>query len=199
MKTMRTFRNTVDLDKFSTKDVDILDIAHGLSQICRYNGACPMPYYVGDHAIRVADRVWDRTRDPLPTLLALHHDDTEIYIGDQIRPIKDSLFIKLEGAELVPFSVYEDQLLDVVLGALIPPEAVRTSTAWAMVREADDEVLQEEMFHMWGTVCPDQALAPHPKLHARTSHEAERDFLFAHRRLLMQFSPPCPLATGDFR
>lgn len=64
-------------------DVDIRDIAHGLSMQCRYNGQCFEFYSIAEHSVRVAHLVPDELR-----LLALLHDAAEAYIGDMVRPLK---------------------------------------------------------------------------------------------------------------
>lgn len=65
------------------EDVDIYDIAHHLSLICRYNGACRDFYSVAQHACNVSDRLPEHLR-----LGGLMHDSTEAYCHDIIRPLK---------------------------------------------------------------------------------------------------------------
>lgn len=65
------------------EDVCIRDIAHHLSLICRFNGACRTHYSVAQHSVLVADLI--------PAPLKLHgllHDATEAYVGDMVRPLK---------------------------------------------------------------------------------------------------------------
>ena len=63
--------------------VDLHDIAHGLSHACRYAGQCRTFYSVAQHAVAVSLLC--------PTLEALHHDDTEAYMGDMNKPLKDMI------------------------------------------------------------------------------------------------------------
>ena len=68
------------------EDVNINDIAHHLSLICRFGGAVKQFYSVGQHSLFVADLL------PKPLKLqGLMHDATEAYIGDMIRPLKLSM------------------------------------------------------------------------------------------------------------
>lgn len=59
------------------------DIAHGLSQICRYGGQSLHFYSVAQHCCMVSDFL------PLKwKLLGLMHDAAEAYVGDMVRSIK---------------------------------------------------------------------------------------------------------------
>lgn len=59
------------------------DIAHALSQICRYGGHAMFPYSVAQHSVLTASLV------PFAMgLEALMHDAAEAYIGDMVRPLK---------------------------------------------------------------------------------------------------------------
>jgi len=64
------------------EDVNIRDIAHHLSMLCRFTGAVKSFYSVGEHSVRVSFIV--------PTLQALVHDATEAYLNDIARPLKYS-------------------------------------------------------------------------------------------------------------
>lgn len=65
------------------EDVDIEDVAHALSNMCRWNGHCQFFYSVAEHSIRVSELVG--------TLQALLHDAPEAYLADVPRPVKPYL------------------------------------------------------------------------------------------------------------
>jgi len=83
-------------------EVDIRDIAHHLSLLCRFTGACRWFYSVAEHSIRVAELVPTELR-----LSALLHDATEAYINDISRPVKYSH--KLDSTEAAIMSVIVDK------------------------------------------------------------------------------------------
>ncbi len=65
------------------EDVSIFDIAHALSNQCRFSGHCPQFYSVARHSILVAGQL-----APPYKLWGLMHDAAEAYLSDMIRPIK---------------------------------------------------------------------------------------------------------------
>lgn len=65
---------------------NIVDIASGLSKVCRFGGQCKHFYSVAQHSVFVASMC------PQPAKLeGLMHDATEAYIGDIIKPLKNIL------------------------------------------------------------------------------------------------------------
>jgi len=87
--------------EMTEEDIDIEDIAHALSLICRYGGHCKQFYSVADHSIRVSEIV-----DYKYKLAALLHDAAEAYIGDNIRPVKYRLPV---------LQKVEDEILPVIM------------------------------------------------------------------------------------
>src|SRR5665213_153577 len=65
------------------EEVFIIDIAHALSQMCRYSGHCIHFYSVAEHSVLLS-----RYASTLETKKwSLLHDASEAYITDIIRPV----------------------------------------------------------------------------------------------------------------
>ena len=80
-------------------EIEVESVAHSLSRLCRYNGHTTRHYSVGEHSCHICDWVMKQPwATPLDGLTALHHDDAEYIIGDQMRPIKVTMpeFVALE-------------------------------------------------------------------------------------------------------
>lgn len=67
-------------------DVSLRDVAHALSQICRYNGHSSQFYSVAEHCVHVS-----RYCSPENRLWGLMHDAAEAYLCDLIRPVKNCI------------------------------------------------------------------------------------------------------------
>ena len=76
-------------------DIEIEDIAHGLSFVARWNGQTQgeFPYSVAEHSLLV-ERIHARLAPRAPAkwrLAALLHDAPEYVIGDMISPVKAAI------------------------------------------------------------------------------------------------------------
>lgn len=69
-------------------EIDIIDIAHALSNMCRYTGHVERLYSVAEHSVRVSRYVHDLTGANDLALWGLLHDASEAYLNDVARPVK---------------------------------------------------------------------------------------------------------------
>jgi len=77
------------------EDIDIEDIAHALSMLCRFVGHCKQFYSVAEHSVRLSllQVVYQHIRHSRVVLtqtrlIALLHDAAEAYLGDVSSPLK---------------------------------------------------------------------------------------------------------------
>jgi len=70
--------------------IKIIDIAHSLSQICRFNGHTKFFYSVAQHSLLVSQILERRYKDKSIALKGLLHDASEYILCDIPRPLKHS-------------------------------------------------------------------------------------------------------------
>ena len=76
--------------------LDIKDIAHALSLMCRGNGHVQYFYSVAQHSLACAKEAKTRGYSKEVILGCLLHDGSEVYLSDVTRPIKKELTYYLE-------------------------------------------------------------------------------------------------------
>ena len=117
------------------KLIDIYDIAHSLSLICRANGHIKHFYSVAQHSVACAKEAQKRGYDREVVMGCLLHDGSEAYLSDVTRPVKKDLSYYLE---------VEERLQNVIWKHFIGRKL--TKEELEQVFEIDDEMLSME-FH----------------------------------------------------
>lgn len=123
-------------DCFDVDCIDIRDIAHSLSQLCRFTGHTTMFYSVAQHSLLVSEKMPGGPADKLAGLL---HDGAEAYTNDLASPLKkwmqqDSIYGVCSYARLqdsVTAAIYNK------FGITTIPDDVRLFDQAAAVFEAE--------------------------------------------------------------
>lgn len=113
------------------EEIRIEDIAHALSNCCRYAGHCTNFYSVAEHSLYVS-----RVVAPEHALQALLHDATEAYLVDVPRPLK---------RYLTNYHEIEDTLWKAVAERFSVQVELHPS-----IKEADNAVLLAEAAQIMG-------------------------------------------------
>lgn len=163
--------------------VKIEDIAHALSNLCRYAGHVSRFWSVAAHSLEVSHRIEDRlTTDAAMrdsafnyeavrriALTGLMHDASEAYLIDIPRPLKPLVFGYKQWEENV------ERAIATRFGLAFP---------WAaIVKEVDDEMIPDEVANFFspGSAAWERyhitTTANHPRLTPLTPPDAEADFL----------------------
>ena len=123
---IRTFTGLyIDVFNPTPDMICIEDIAHGLSNVCRFAGQIPEFYSVAQHSVVVHNYVNKEHR-----LQALLHDASEAYLGDMPSPIK---------RKFSEYKKVEENLMKVIAEKFGFDHELHPS-----VKEADKKVLEQE-------------------------------------------------------
>lgn len=135
MNTMNTFSGKVfDPMEMIIDDVELSDIAHALSMLCRGGGHLKFFYSVGQHSINCAREALARGWSRKLALACLLHDASEAYISDIIRPVK---------VHLSNYLVIEEQIMNTILKKFGLDDL--SAEEHAMWKQIDDEMLDNEL------------------------------------------------------
>jgi uncharacterized protein len=117
-------------------DIDLDDIAHALSMICRFTGHTRTFYSVAEHSVRVAELL-----PPPLKIYGLLHDAHEAYIGDISTPLRDALEHRCHGfgSELKYIKAAIDICIYAAFGLDLPTERQK-----AAIKNADTIMLMTE-------------------------------------------------------
>lgn len=119
----------VDIFNLRIEDIDIEDIAHSLSNLCRYGGHCLFHYSVALHSYLCSLEPGTKSEQ----LQFLLHDASEAYVNDLVRPIKHRV-------EMEKYREIEDSIQDLIFKRFNLPYPYSER-----VHEVDDKVLLDEI------------------------------------------------------
>lgn len=144
--------------------VDIKDIAHALSHICRFTGHTDPFYSVAAHSL--ACSFYTASDDPIVMLQALMHDSAEAYIGDISSPMK---------AFIPEIRALEERIRSVIFDRYCIPFVLDPA-----VHAADREMLRTEakLFSIaWESETVNASLCDDLTYFYKPPHKIERMFL----------------------
>jgi hypothetical protein len=179
-----SFIQTYSGRKFNFLDPDpetitIVDIAHALSQTCRFGGHTSKFYSVADHSVNVARLLaWEGYS--IATIEAgLFHDSAEAFLGDMVTPLKRMLPQYAEMEKRITNIIHRKFAIDL------------SDVGFDAIKQADEILLVAEAkilfdyppIDNWTERYP--PLPRHVRLHvSKTPKEAEYYFLAAASILL---------------
>lgn len=187
----------IELLKPDPAVVEIEDIAHALSNLCRYTGHTSTFYSVAEHSVLVALRAEDLAISHLPATFGfegrvrdvarwgLLHDASEAYLGDVSRPLKYL-------PHMEPYRALEKEWMKAIaerfgLEGSQPPEVTQADNE-ALGTEA--RLLMSPVHPDWGATCPGGTLPdplPGIELIGMGPRDAKSVFLIAFNRLFPEF------------
>ena len=158
--------------------IHLQDIAHALSNLCRFGGHCSKFYSVAQHSVLVSHYC-----PPEDALWGLMHDAAEAYLGDVPGPIKrDSRF----GEQ---YRMAEVELLEAIakrfglpFGSWTLPETVHAADSWLLAAEARDLMGDPE----WALNIRSAVSLPLgsvPKIKPLRPTQARKEFLLRYHQL----------------
>lgn len=112
------------------EDINIEDIAHALSMMCRFTGHCKSFYSVAQHCVLVSMNCSDQNK-----LYGLLHDASEAYITDVARPIKRTK--EMEGYRVIEYRL-QSAICEKFGLPKEEPEEVKIADTRMLVTEARD-------------------------------------------------------------
>jgi 5'-deoxynucleotidase YfbR-like HD superfamily hydrolase len=125
------------------EDIRLMDIAHALSHVCRFNGHTRFFYSVAQHSVLVS------LMGPEDAAAArLLHDASEAYICDLPRPLKESL----RRQNNFFYDSIEECVMDAVSkasGIEITKEMYKFADDAALVVEASELLAPEQLAEWW--------------------------------------------------
>lgn len=148
-------------------DIDIEDIAHALSLLCRANGHFKHFYSVGLHSLNCAYEAMARGYSDRVVLGCLLHDGSEAYLSDITRPVKKHLTQYIDIENVLQGKVFEKWLPNL------------TYEEKLQIFEVDDAILYYEFTDLFGEKIFDYTpiLKSNPRFDFIDFSKVEHEFL----------------------
>ncbi len=153
-------------------EIDILDIAHSTSLLCRFGGHCRQFYSVAEHSVIVSTILQREGASTLTQLGGLLHDAEEAYLPDIPAPIK----------RVMPEA---DKIYENIRGCIYRKYGIEQAD-WKHVEDIDSRlcITEAKLLGLWNE---DWAYVGKPlptALHLYLPYDAERAFIYRFTTLL---------------
>ncbi len=150
------------------EQIEIRDIAHALSLLCRGNGHVKHFYSVGLHSVNACREAAARGHSRKVQLACLLHDASEAYLADVPRPMK---------ASMPEYRRAEEELLEKIFAKYLPTPL--TAEERAQVSAIDNDLLAYDLRHLLNDPVSedDQNLLREPDTRFLDPAAVEQDFL----------------------
>ena len=154
--------------------IDMEDIAHSLSMLCRANGHFKTFYSVGQHSINCAKEAKARGHAVRVQLACLLHDASEAYLADVTRPVK---------AELPKYKEIEAPLQEAIWNKWL--DEPLSEDERKQVFDIDDAILAHEFLNLMDTPLVEQTpeLFSIPEFAFTGFAQCQQEFLRLFRQL----------------
>ena len=175
MSSIKTYTGVMfDPVKPNSDLIDIADIAHALSMLCRANGHFKSFYSVGQHSINCMKEAKARGYSEKVQLACLLHDASEAYLSDVTRPVKKELPKYLEIEKPLQDAIWNKYLNEPL-----------TQEEYDRVFEIDDAILYHDFVALMDSRLTDDepVLRSVPEFGFTGFEQCEREFLQLFRRL----------------
>lgn len=187
----------VDVSNPRADSIVLEDIAHALSNVCRYGGHCSRFYSVAEHAVFVSLRLQRKGYSTSVQLGGLHHDDSEAFLGDIPRPMKPLLGEQYKAMTRVMDEAIVDALDELprhgVTEETFHDHRVKAADNWSLFVEAR-ALLPSQGASWWDGAqgadawdlgeMPSRIIVPDYWLGGLPPEEARELFLARHRKLV---------------
>jgi len=161
------------ITRATADDIYIEDIAHALSNLCRYTGHCKTFYSVAEHSVRMAEIMIKSNMAEIAPL-ALLHDSAEAYLNDMTPGLKGLL---------LGYKDIENNLLTLILDKY---KVKRSSFYISLVKLHDVRIRTPEVLSLFSSHEGwelDERGRDYGCIHPWSPKKAERKFLKMFRRL----------------
>ena len=154
--------------------IDIRDIAHSLSFLCRANGHFPTFHSVAQHSLECYAEAKARGLSPRLQLACLLHDGSEAYLSDVTRPVK---------AEMPLYLTLEAPLQEAIWNKWL--DTPLTQEERDIVFGIDDDLLYHEFFTHTGMALQETVpqILSNPSFAYVDFAQVEQEFLHAFSEL----------------